>query len=182
LQVHARSAALVFLTVLAGCASAPPPPVQTPVALPPPEPPRVAVAAASSEPPPAPVSTMDSAEPSRPQSYEEALSKPEPVDIEDNHPHLTDVQLWFPLRGALSGCRVPKSAKITIKTAVQHGHAIGVTVDVRLEKPKSSRRPTPAAVKAERKVTEKLVTCVDHNVRGVVWPPSRRRDSFTTEL
>jgi len=179
--VHARSAALAFVIALAACASAPPP-VQTPVAPPPPEPPPVAVAAASTEPAPAPITTADSAEPTRPRSYEEALSKPEPVDIDDNHPHLTDVQLWFPLRGALSGCRVPRSAKVTIKTAVQHGHAIGVTVDVRFEKPKSSRRPTPAAVKAERKATEKLVSCVDHNVRAVVWPPSRRRDSFTTEL
>jgi hypothetical protein len=181
--VHARSAALAFVTALVACASAPsPPPAQTPLVAPEPEPPHVAVAVASTEPPPAPITTTDPAEPSRLQSYEEALSTPEPVDIEDGHPHLTDVQLWSPIRGALTGCHVPKSAKVTIRTAVQHGHAIGVTVDVRLEKPKSAKRPKPATVKAERKATVKIATCVDHNVRVVVWPPSRRRDSFTTEI
>jgi len=152
--------------------------------VPPPEPSHVAVAVASTEPPPppAPVAT-DSAEKSRPQSYEEALSVPEPVDIEDGHPHLTDVQLWSPLGGALTGCHVPRSAKITIKTAVQFGRAIGVSVDVRFDKPKSTKHPPkPAAVKAEQKSIARITACVDHNVRGVVWPPSRRRDSFTTEL
>lgn len=176
------------MTALAGCASTPPPPAQTPTQAPAPapllaaapEPPHVAVA--STEPPPAPITATDSAERTRPRSYDEALSTPEPVDIDDEHPHLTDVQLWSPLGGALNGCHVPRNAKVTIRTAVQFGRAIGVTVDVRLEKPKPVKHPKPAVVKAEQKAIVKMATCVDHNVRAVAWPPSRRRDSFTTEL
>jgi hypothetical protein len=180
--VQARSAALAFVTGLVACASAPPPPQQAPVVATEPEPPHVAVAGASTEPPPAPIATTDPAESSHPMSYDEALSKPEPVDMDDSHPHLSDVQLWSPLRGALNGCNVPKSAKITIKTAVQYGRAIGVTVDVRFERPRSAKPPKPAALKAERKATASIASCVDHNVRAVAWPPNRRRDSFTTEL
>ena len=182
MRVQARSAALAFVTALVACASTPTPTPTTPttVLAPEPEPPRAAVA--STEPPPAPLPTADSADRSRPRSYDEALSTPEPVEIEDPHPHLTDVQLSSPIRGALTGCHVPRNAKVTIKTAVQFGRAIGVTVDVRIEKPKSAKRPKPAAVKAEQKAVVKIATCVDHNVRAVAWPPNRRRDSFTTEL
>jgi hypothetical protein len=128
--------------------------------------------------------TLDAPERSRPPStasYDQALSTPEPIDIHDDRAHLTDVQLTSPMGAALVGCRVPASAKVTIKTAVQDGRAIGVTVDVRFEKPKSARQ-TLAAVKAERKAIAKIAACVDQNVRAIVWPPSRRRDSFTTEL
>ncbi len=177
--------ALAFVAAVAGCASAPPPP--------PAPPPRVAaeprpaqVAAPPEEPlAPPPAAAMDVAERSRTPStasYDAALSTAEPVDIDDDHPHLTDVQLWSPLRGALQGCRVPRSAKVTIKTAVQHGHAIGVTVDVRLPAPRSTKRLKPTAVKAEKNAIAKWTACVDRNVRATVWPPNRRRDSFTTEL
>jgi hypothetical protein len=77
---------------------------------------------------------------------------------------------------------VPSNAKITIKTAVQFGRAIGVTVTVRFDKPKWAKNQTPAAAKAERKESARVAACVDRNVRAIVWPPSRRRDSFTTEL
>jgi hypothetical protein len=128
---------------------------------------------------------LDAPERSRPPStasYDEALSTPEPIDIHDDRVHLTDAQLTSPMGGALVGCRLPANAKVTIKTAVQDGRAIGVTVDVRFEKPKPPKRPNPAAVKAERKAIARIAACVDQNVRAIVWPPSRRRDSFTTEL
>jgi hypothetical protein len=181
--VRIRSVTLAFVTALFACASAPPPSPAPPLVAAPPERPDVPVAA--DELLSAPIVTTDSAERSRPPStasYDEALSKPEPVDIEDNHAHLTDVELWSPMRDALNGCRVPRNAKITIRTAVQYGRAIGVTVDVHLDKPRSTKRPTPAVVKAERKTISRLVTCVDRNVRATVWPPNRRRDSFTTVL
>jgi hypothetical protein len=183
MRVREPWAALAFVTALAACATTPPPtPAPPPVA---PQPEQPDVAAASGEPPPAPIATTDAAERSRPPStasYDEALSTPEQVDLEDEHPHLTDVELWSPMRGALIGCRVPRNAKVTIKTAVKDGRAIGVTVDVHLEKPRSTKRPKPAAVKAERKAIERITACVDRNVRAIVWPPNHRRDSFTTEL
>jgi hypothetical protein len=182
--VRDRSAALAFVTALAACATTPPPsPAPPPTVAPQSEQPDVAVA--SDEPPPTQIATTDAAERSRPpstKSYEEALSTPEPIDIEDGHPHLTDVQLWSPMRGALTGCHVPRNAKITIKAAVQYGRAIGVTVDVRLQRPKSAKRPKPASVKAARRAIARIAACVDRNVRAAVWPPNRRRDSFTTAL
>jgi hypothetical protein len=144
-------------------------------------------AVAASEPPPAPVitTTLDAPERSRPPStasYEEALSTPEPVDMDDDHAHLTDVQLSSPMGGALVGCPVPSHAKITIRTAVQYGRAIGVTVNVRFEKPRWTKRSKLDPTNAERTSIAKLSACIDHNVRMIVWPPNRRRDSFTTEL
>jgi hypothetical protein len=172
--------AIALAIAHAACASSPPP---APPAAPAPHEPEPD--AAAEEPPMTTTNAADSPEASRPPStasYDEALSKPEPIDIDDDHPHLTDVQLTSPMNAALTRCRVPPSAKITIKTAVQNGRAIGVTVEVRLDKPKSKKPPTPAAAKAEKKAITKLTQCVDHNVRAIVWPPSRRRDSFTMEL
>jgi hypothetical protein len=85
----------------------------------------------------------------------------------------------------LNGCRVPPAAKVTVKTVVQEGRATGVTVLVRFDKPKSGKpapRTTPKAAKAQAKRLAKVATCVDRAVRLVVWPPSRRRDSFTMEF
>jgi hypothetical protein len=114
--------------------------------------------------------------------YEDALSKPEQLDVRDDRVHLTDGQLIGPIRGVLTGCPVSSNARVTIKTAVQHGRAIGVTVTVRFERPKSAKHQSRAAAKAEAKTARKIVACVDRNVRAVVWPPSSRRDSFTTEF
>jgi hypothetical protein len=114
-------------------------------------------------------------------SYEEALSTPESLDVHDERAHLTDVQLTGPMGGVLSGCSVPSNARVTIKTAVQRGRAIGVTVTVRFERPKSAKPLSKAAAKAESKRSTAIVACVDHAVRALVWPPSSRRDSFTTE-
>ncbi len=166
--------ALALATLLA-CGGAPPPPPA-----PPPEP-------EDHEPPddptPAPTASIDPSERSRPPStasYEDAVSTPEPVDIHDDRAQLTDGQLTGPMRGVLSGCRVPSNAKVTIKTAVQNGRAIGVTVTVAFERPPSKKPPSRYALKAEAKTAAKIVKCADRAVRAVSWPPSRRRDSFTT--
>lgn len=139
--------------------------------------------------------TIETEERSRPPStasYEQALATPERLDPNDERPHLTDSQLRAPMHGVLVHCRIPSNAKVTIKTAVQNGRAIGVTVDVRFEHKKTSPPPkklSPAAQKraakaAEReaKAKKKLAACIDHVVRMAVWPPSNRRDSFTTEF
>ena len=51
------------------------------------------------------------------------------------------------------------------------------------------KRPTAAELKwqralekAENKARAKIIACVDKNVRAASWPPSSRRDSFTTEI
>ena len=117
-------------------------------------------------------------------TYEEAMATAEPIDVNDDRHHLTDLQLTNPMRGVTVNCRVPGNARITIRTAVREGRAIGVTVNVRFERPKPvgrrpPRPPTRAELKAEAKLSAKIVKCVDGNVRDVVWPPNRRRDSFT---
>jgi hypothetical protein len=171
-------AACLVGAILVACASAPPPPpaVNTPEEhdAPPDETPSVA-----------PVVSVDAPERSAPpstRSYEEALSTPESLDVHDERVQLTDAQLTGPMRGVLTGCRVSSNARVTIKTAVQNGRAIGVTIHVRFERPKSAKPPRRAAAKAEAKMTAKIIACVDHAVRAVTWPPSRRRDSFTTEF
>lgn len=169
-------AALLFAATLVACAGAPPPPA------PPPD-------AHDSEPeePAAPATVVNVAAPERSAppssgSYEDALSKPESLDVHDERVHLTDGQLTGPMRGVLNGCRIGSNAKVTVKTAVQNGRAIGVTVNVRFERPKSSRPQSRAAARYEAKAAAKIVACVDKAVRAVTWPPSRRRDSFTTEF
>jgi len=171
---------LVGGAILVACASAPPPP---PAVQPPEE-----QDAAAEEPPSAAslnIGAPERAAPPSTASYDEALSKPESLDVHDERVHLTDGQLTGPMRGVLNGCRVSSNAKVTIKTAVQRGRAIGVTVNVRFERPKSTKPQPPqsrAAARAEAKLSAKIITCVDHAVRLVVWPPSNRRDSFTTEF
>src|SRR4051794_1291594 len=118
---------------LIGCASAPPPPPMHP---------SEEQEVAPEEPPAAPaVVSLDAPERSAPPStgsYDEALSKPENLDVHDERIHLTDGQLTGPMRGVLTGCRVSSNARVAIKTAVQNGRAIGVTVNVRFERPKST--------------------------------------------
>lgn len=165
---------LVLVLARLGCGSAPPP-AAAPAATEP----------ARAEPPPAPEPTPPPPPPpasaSR-ASYDDALSTPEAIDVHDDHAHLTDVQLRGPMNGALTGCRVPSNAKVSIKTAVQDGRAIGVTVDVRFVRAKSARAPSRATLRAEAKTVKKIGACVDKNVRAMTWPPSTRRDSFTTEF
>ncbi|MBX3226537.1 MAG: hypothetical protein KIT84_32250 [Labilithrix sp.] len=116
-------------------------------------------------------------------SYEQATATPEPLSDRDDHLHLTDVQLMEPMRGVPSHCRVPAKAKVTVKAAIREGRAIGVTVRVVMPKTKKPKKPTKAqkdAAKARAKSVAALVTCVDRTVRGLTWPPSRRRDTITT--
>ena len=174
-----RLLAVCSIVGLLACAGAPPTPavaheVEEPDAAVPEEPP-----------PPVETALVGAPERSRPPStatYAEAMSTPEALDVHDDHAHLSDGQLTGPMRGVTTGCRLPSNAKVTIKTAVQNGRAIGVTVDVRLIKPKSARRRTKAAARAEAKAIAKISACIDRNVRAVVWPPSRRRDSFTMDF
>jgi hypothetical protein len=177
----------VALVALVACASTPPHPA--PVAHDDTEDDDDAAAAPQSlDAGPEPVLTataLDTPERSRPPStatYEQATSTPEALDVNDDHVHLTDGQLSGPVRGAFNGCRVPSNGKVTVKTAVQYGRAIGVTVNVRFVRPKSARPPSRAKAQKEAKASAKIAACVDHNVRDIVWPPSRRRDSFTTEF
>jgi len=179
------------LAALVACASAPPPPAARATEEHDEHDERDADA---EEPSPAPATTaLDAPERARPPStatYEEALSKPETLDVHDERVHLTDAQLTGPMRGVLDGCRVPPNARVTIKTAVQNGRAIGVTVHVRFEPPKPPKSGKKAqkkvrsktALEAEAKRAAKIAACADRAVRAIVWPPSRRRDSFTTEL
>ena len=128
----------------------------------------------------APVIAAPPARPPSTGSYEDAISVPEPIDVNDERIQLSDGQLTGPMRGVLVGCRVPSNAKVTIKTAVQNGQAIGVTIGVVFEHPKAMKRIPYAKVRYETKVSAKIVTCADKAVRAVTWPPSKRRDSFTT--
>ncbi|MDB4937197.1 MAG: hypothetical protein JWP87_4169 [Labilithrix sp.] len=178
-RVTEWAAACLVGTVVVACASAPP-------AAPPLVPSAEEHDAAPEEPPAvATVTSVDAPERSAPpstKSYDEALSTPESLDVHDERVHLTDGQLTGPIRGVLTGCRVSSNAKVTIKTAVQYGRAIGVTVNVRFERPRSAKPPSRAAAKAEAKIAAKIIACADRNVRAVTWPPSSRRDSFTTEF
>jgi hypothetical protein len=189
-------AAGLLAAALAGCASTPPP------RPPPPSPPLQQDDDDADppdddahDPPPVPSAApvvVDSPERSRPPStasYEQAMAHPEMLDVNDERIHLTDSQLRGPMHGVINGCRVPPNAKITIKTAVQFGRAIGVTVDVRFPHAKPAKQVSPKtaaklakAAKREAKAAKKVGTCVDHNVRDIVWPPSNRRDSFVTEF
>lgn len=180
-----RARAIALCALLFACGSKPPPPPAAVVAHAEP------IDAGPSEPEPEPAPPVDAPERTRPPSsatYDEAMATPEALDVNDDRVQLTDAQLTGPIRGALGGCRIPPNAKITVRTAVQNGRAIGVTVDVRLVKPpppktkKKPRPPSKAAQQAEAKVIAKVTACVEKNVRATVWPPSRRRDSFTTEF
>jgi hypothetical protein len=137
-------------------------------------------------PDPTPTTTTTSAPEKAPPpstaSYEQAVSKPEPIDINDDRIQLTDQQLNAPMRGVVNGCRMPANAHVTIKTAVHAGRAIGVTVNVRFDHGRLRRPLPPATVRAEAKIGSKLASCVDRAVRVQTWPPSTRRDAFATEF
>lgn len=133
-------------------------------------------------------------------SYEQAMATPEPTHLDDDRTHLTDNQLNGPMRSVLQTCKVPPYAKVTIRTAVQFGHAIGVTVVVDMPKPRQAKaaasakappaKPPPPSGKPPKKAKDgltarnraikRITTCADRHVRALTWPPSRRRDGFTT--
>jgi hypothetical protein len=162
--------------LVASCASHPP----APPAAPDPPPHAVVEEDAGADWSAAPVVAAAPTKPPSTGSYEDAISVPEPIDVNDERVQLSDGQLTGPMRGVLAGCRVPSNAKVTIKTAVQNGRAIGVTIGVVFDHPKSMKRIPNATVRYEAKLSAKIVTCADKAVRNVTWPPSKRRDSFTT--
>lgn len=112
------------------------------------------------------VPRSDAADPSRP-SYEEMLARAQGngsgITMGSD---LTDAQLSAPMRNAtfISGCGAPDSMKVTIKVAVHHGRAVGVSVY------------TTAANLGDDEVTR----CVDTHVRSLRWPDKPEMDSFVT--
>jgi hypothetical protein len=127
-------------------------------------------------------------------SYDEALAIPESLDVQDHRAHLSDLQLMNPVRNVPGNCKVPPRAKVTVKIAVREGRAIGVTVLVAFEARPISSKPTStskrvnaaaakadkARAKSEAESRAKTIECFDTAVRALAWPPSARRDSFTT--
>lgn len=162
---------LLLLGAACGGSRPPPPHVDVPDAAPPPPPPPVVVKPAPARPPLPPNAT-----------YEEALDEPEDLNVQDTRAHLTDLQLTNPMRDVLGPCRVPRNAKVTIKVAVREGRAIGVTVLVKFDHGPSPRPLSPAAAKYEAKAAARIAECADKATRALTWPPSLRRDSFTTEF
>jgi hypothetical protein len=195
-----RAWVLLAACLVMGCGSSPPPAPAAPAAPPAPPPASAAPAPAPEAPEPetkdddipdtatdeeAPPPPSEPAEPTPPStaSFEQATSKPEPLNANDDRLHLTDNQLSGPMRGVAQKCKVPARAKVTIKTAVQFGRAIGVTVLVDMPPLKLPKKPTKAsqkAAKARQKAIVRIRDCVDHSVRVLSWPQSRRRDTITT--
>lgn len=161
---------LVF-ALACGSSHPPPPHVDVPDAAPEPTPPPVIAKPVSTRPPLPPNAT-----------YEEALDEPEDLNVQDTRAHLTDLQLTNPMRDVLGSCRVPRNAKVTIKVAVRETRAIGVTVLVKFDHGPSPRPLSPAAAKYEAKSAARIAECADKATRALTWPPSLRRDSFTTEF
>lgn len=175
--------------MLVACASAPPPPA-APAPSPPSSPspsPSPPAETEHDEEPPAPLAAAigapdAGAAPPSTATFEQATAAPEPVGLDDNRVHLTDNQLTEPMRGVLARCRVPANARVTIKTAIQYGRAIGVSVLVELPRPPKLAKPVRPSrrAKAQAKTVARVTACADQAVRALSWPPSRRRDAFTT--
>jgi hypothetical protein len=102
-------------------------------------------------------------------SYEEAVNAVAPSsNLEQVNAYgqtsdtdLTDAQLSAPMASVLPACKVPDNTKVTIKVAVRHGRAVGVTVET---------SPHDKAASS----------CVDRLVRVLRWPSSPKLDTFTT--
>ena len=96
-------------------------------------------------------------------SYDDALSVPEDMESVAGERELTNAELAQPMRSPafLSACGTPDTMKVTIRVVIRDGAAIGVTV----------RTVPDDATVAE---------CIDKGVRGLAWPPTKRRDSMTT--
>jgi hypothetical protein len=112
---------------------------------------------------PRPIPTADTAFHSTAMSYEEALAVPEDMNAVKGERELSNKDLSAPMQPAsvLDVCRVPEATRVTVKVAVREGKAMGVSV---------ATKPDDA----------KVAECVDKAVRKLVWPASRKRDSFTT--
>jgi hypothetical protein len=78
-------------------------------------------------------------------------------------PDLTDAELSGPMRSGtfLDICGVPNSTKVTVKVAIRHGRAVGV-----------SAYATPQ--------NREMAWCIERQVRGLSWPSNAKMDSFIT--
>jgi hypothetical protein len=78
-------------------------------------------------------------------------------------PDLSDAELSGPMRSGtfLDACGVPASTKVTVKVAIRHGHAVGV-----------SAYPAPA--------NREMAWCIERHVRALSWPSNAKMDSFVT--
>jgi hypothetical protein len=97
-------------------------------------------------------------------SYDDALNQGSELSMNGGGgPDLTNAQLHGPMASGafLGACGAPNDMKVTVKTAVKNGRAVGVSVYT---------NPPNAGVAA----------CVDRHVRSLSWPSSPKLDSFTT--
>jgi hypothetical protein len=78
-------------------------------------------------------------------------------------PDLSDAELSGPMRNGtfLDACGVPSTTKVTVKVAIRHGRAVGV-----------SAYATPPS--------REMAWCIERHVRGFTWPSNAKTDSFIT--
>jgi hypothetical protein len=78
-------------------------------------------------------------------------------------PDLTDAELAGPLRDGsfLDACGVPTTTQVTVKVAIRHGRAVGISV-----------YPVPPSAP--------IAGCVERHVKSIQWPPNAKMDSFVT--
>jgi len=97
-------------------------------------------------------------------SYEAALNVPEDLSATADAKELNNGQLNGPMSNAafISGCGAPNDMKVTVRVAVRGGRAMGVTV---------TTNPPNGGV----------ASCIDRHVRGLSWPVSAKRNTFTTQ-
>jgi hypothetical protein len=97
-------------------------------------------------------------------SFEDAWSHAaQKYDPSSGHvPDLTADQLARPFAGGafLNACGAPEDMGVTIKAAVQNGHAVGVTV--------TTSPPNP-----------RIAACIDAAVRRMAFPPNPNLDAVT---
>jgi hypothetical protein len=98
-------------------------------------------------------------------SYEAAIAgnnlnlAPGATDV----PDLTNTELAGPMRDGtfLDACGVPSSTQVTVKVAIRHGRAVGVSV-----------YPVPPS--------REMAGCIERHVRAMSWPSNAKMDSFVT--
>jgi hypothetical protein len=97
-------------------------------------------------------------------TFDDALNAPEDTAAVANEPTLSDVDLAGPMKqpSFLGDCNVPDSMHVKVQVAIRDGAPIGATVRTDPDDPA-------------------VADCVDKAVRALTWPPSKRRDSLTTE-
>jgi hypothetical protein len=78
-------------------------------------------------------------------------------------PDLSDAELAGPMRDGsfLDACGVPTSTQVTVKVAIHHGRAVGISV-----------YPIPPS--------SPISGCVERYVKGLQWRANAKMDSFVT--